>query len=476
VSRLDLLLIDPPRVYWGFGGGLGFFSPPVGLATLAGFLEENDVQVDVLDCNAREIGWDTLAAEVVRRDPRCVGVSSSMTCYVPDAFRCLEIVKRINPDICTIGGGLQFSLAPGESFERCESLDVIVRGDGEYSSLELLEELRQTPIRLKKVKGLSFRRGEEIVHNPDRQPVRDLDVLPRPAWHMLPMSEYRLPVVPPEWGNYAIVVTTRGCPYNCSFCSPRAGQAPYRAMSGERVLEMLDDLYYQHDTRVFWFSDLSFNVSSERTERILDGIIERGWKVRLAFDGTRTDLIIRDRHLLPKMKEAGVFLICLGVESYSDQELEDYRKGASLAQAKEAIALIKQHKINTWSFFMLGNPWHDEQDFQRMLDYAMHLDPTIAIFSLVTPMPGTAFYQKMLAQGRIEEFDWSRYDMAHPVLRSDHFTRQQLLDHLDNCYTVYYKRAGKIIRHGIFGDEFARYTYRFLRFVNAVRQIKEGKL
>jgi hypothetical protein len=91
-------------------------------------------------------------------------------------------------------------------------------------------------------------------------------------------------------------------------------------------------------------------------------------------------------------------------------------------------------------------------------------------------MPGTAFYEKMLAQRRIEEFDWACYDMAHPVLRSEHFTRQQLLDQLDNCYTAYYKRAGKIIRHGIFGDEFARYTYRFLRFVNAVRQIKEGKL
>ena len=389
MSRLDLLLVDPPRVYWGFGGGLGFFSPPVGLATLAGFLERNGVQVDVLDCNAREIGWDMLAAEVRSRDPRCVGVSSSMTCYVSDAFRCLEIVKQANPDICTIGGGLQFTLAPGESLEKCESLDVIVRGDGEQTSLELLaehpggvaehpggvaehpggvaehpggvaehpggvaehpggvDELRRTPSRLEKVRGLSFRRGGEIVHNPDRQPVMDLDTLPLPAWHMLPMADYRLPVVPPEWGNYAIVVTTRGCPYDCSFCSPRAGQAPYRAMTGERVLEMLDDLYYQHDTRVFWFSDLSFNVNSERTEQILDGIIERGWKVRIAFDGTRTDLIIRDRHLLPKMKKAGVFLICLGVESYSEQELVDYRKGSSQAHAEEAIALIKQHRINT---------------------------------------------------------------------------------------------------------------------------------
>ena len=93
---MDLLLIDPPRVYWGFGGGMGYYSPPVGMAALAGFLEQNGVQVGILDCNALEVGWERLADEIRDRQPRCVGVSSSMTCYVPDAFRCLELVKETN--------------------------------------------------------------------------------------------------------------------------------------------------------------------------------------------------------------------------------------------------------------------------------------------------------------------------------------------------------------------------------------------
>ncbi len=413
---MDLLLVDPPRVYWGFGGGLGFFSPPVGLVTLATFLDQNGVNVDVLDCNALGIGWEDLPAEINRRDPRCVGVSSSMTCYVPNSFRCLEIVKQVNPKITTIGGGLQFSLAPEESFRRCDALDIIVRGDGEFTTLELLKQIQQHGDILEEIEGISYRRDGTIIHAPDREPISDLDVLPLPAWRFLPMDAYRLPVVPPDWGNYAIVVTTRGCPYNCTFCSPRVGQRPYRAMSAERVLEMLDVLYYEYSTRVFWFSDLSFNVNSTRTEKILDGILERGWKVRIALDGTRTDLLLRDQHLLPKMKKAGVFLICLGVESYFVSDLKDYKKETTGENAEKAVALIKKHGIHTWSFFMTGHYRHTEADILNLLEYAQRLDPTIAIFTIVTPIPGTHFHNEMSAQGLVIEDDWSRYDMAHPVM------------------------------------------------------------
>jgi radical SAM superfamily enzyme YgiQ (UPF0313 family) len=111
-----------------------------------------------------------------------------------------------------------------------------------------------------------------------------------------------------------------------------------------------------------------------------------------------------------------------------------------------------------------------------MLAYAKELDPLIAIFTLVMPVPGTDFYEEMLAAGRIEEHDWSRYDFGHPVIRLEHLSRDQVLSLYEQCFSGFYQRARKIIRHGVFGDDFARYTYRFLRFVNAARQIKEGEL
>jgi anaerobic magnesium-protoporphyrin IX monomethyl ester cyclase len=471
---MDLLLIDPPRKYWGFGGGLGLFSQPVGLATLAGYLVHHGVDVEILDCNILGIGWDQLASEIEGRAPKAVGVSSSMTCFVPDAFKCIEVVKVVNPEIITLGGGLQFSLAPEESLKRCPALDVIVRGDGEFTTLELMDEISNGHTQFQEILGISFRYKGKLIHNDDRPPIQDLDELPFPAWNMIPMDRYRLPSVPQKWGNIAIIVTTKGCPYHCSFCSPIAGQNPYRAMSADRVLEILENLYEQHQTRVFWFSDLSFNVHQERTERILDGIIRKGWKVHIALDGTRTDLFLRDRELIPKMKEAGVFLVCLGVESYFELDLDYYRKGTTLDKAEQAVKLAKEHGINSWCFFMLGNPSHTQKDILRILEYAKELDPTIAIFTIVTPIPGTSFYDEMDTQGYIDDTDWSRYDLGHPVMKLPHLSRQELLDLLDHCYTEFYKRPKKIIRHGIFGDQFARDTYRFMRFVGSARQLKEG--
>ncbi len=247
-------------------------------------------------------------------------------------------------------------------------------------------------------------------------------------------------------------------------------------MSAPRVLEMLDQLYCDHGTRVFWFSDLSFNVSTERTEQILDGIIERGWRIHIALDGTRTDLILRDQRLLPKMKKAGVFLICLGVESPFERDLLTYDKGTTRAKAEQAVALVKKHGIHTWCFFMAGNVHHTAEDIRAILAYAKELDPTIAIFTLVTPIPGTDFYDQMLEQGRILDLDWAHYDFGHPVLRSDSLTTEQLLDLYEKCFDGFYNRPSEIIKHGFFGDEFARYTYRFLRFVHSARQIKEGTL
>ena len=202
---MDLLLIDPPRKYWGFGGGLGLFSQPVGLATLAGYLVHHGVDVEILDCNVLEIGWDQLAHEIEDRAPKAVGVSSSMTCFVPDAFKCIELAKGVNPEIITIGGGLQFSLAPEESLERCPALDVIVRGDGEFTTLELMTEISNGHAQFQEILGISFRNNGKLVHNEDRPPIRDLDELPLPAWNLISMEHYRLPSVPLKWGNIAIL-------------------------------------------------------------------------------------------------------------------------------------------------------------------------------------------------------------------------------------------------------------------------------
>jgi len=479
MNKMDLLLIDPPRNYWGFGGGEGFFAQPLGLATLAGFLKNKQIEVDIIDCNMQGIGWNQLKAEIQKRRPLAVGVSSAMTCFVPASFQCLDLVKQTDPNIHTIGGGLQFSLTPERSFEKCNSLEYIIRGDGEFTTLELLQALDKGTPKLENINGLSFRRDGKYMHNEDQEPLANLDELPFPAWHLLPMEKYRLPVVPPKWGNFALIVTSRGCPYNCKFCSPKITQKPHRVMSASRAVDMLEELNIKFDTRVFWVNDLSFNVNHERTERILDEIIERKLNIRMALDGTRTDLIVRDKNLVPKMKKAGVFMVNLGVESNSDEDLQDYNKQNKTQNSKRAVDILKKNKIHTWCFFIVGHWTHSERDLLNILEYAKWLDPTVAIFTIATPIPGTEYHDLMIKKGVIEEQDWGHYDLAHAIMPTKYLSREQLHDLYYKIYLGFYKRVKKIIKHVILGNTFARYTYKTQRGLGKLyktKQVKKGKI
>lgn len=453
------------------------FKQPLGLATLAGFLENKQIEVDIIDCNMQSIEWNQLKAEIQKRKPLAVGVSSAMTCFVPASFQCLDLVKQTDPNIHTIGGGLQFSLTPERSFEKCNSLDYIIRGDGEFTTLELLQALDKGTPKLENIKGLSFRRDGEFIHNEDREPIANLDELPFPAWHLLPMEKYRLPVVPPKWGNFALVITSKGCPYNCKFCSPKIAQKPHRVMSAPCAVDMLEELNIKFDTRVFWVNDLSFNVNHERTERILDEIIDRKLNIRIALDGTRTDLIVRDKNLVPKMKKAGVFMVNLGVESNSDEDLQDYNKQNKIQNSKRAVDILKNNKIHTWCFFIVGHWTHSERDLLNILEYAKWLDPTVAIFTIATPIPGTEYYDLMIEKGVIEEQDWGHYDLAHAIMPTKHLSREQLHDLYYKIYMGFYKRAKKIIKHIILGNTFARHTYKTQRGLGKLyktKQVKKG--
>ena len=244
---------------------------------------------------------------------------------------------------------------------------------------------------------------------------------------------------------------------------------------------MIEELHNEFGTRVFWVNDLSFNVDCERTEQFLDEIVERRLKIRMAIDGTRTDLLARDRDLIPKMKKAGVFMVNLGVESNSDQELQFYDKGTSLEKAKETVMLLKMNEIHPWVFMMIGNWMQDEKDILDILNYAKELDPTVAILAVVTPIPGSKFYNMIMEKGLIEEFDWSLYDLGHPVMRTVGLSRGQILDLTYKVYSGFYKRPKKIIKHIFLGDVFSRCTYRTAcgmgkLFLRSVHELKEGKL
>lgn len=455
---MKVLLIDPPCNFWGLTGG-DSFAPPIALATVAAYLEQHGVAVSILDCNVTKTDISRVKAFVRQQAPDVVGVPSSMMCFIPDSLRVVDAVKEVNPAIVTVGGGVQFSLMPDAVFARCSNLDIIVRGDGEYPFLDLIRELEKKSPNLRCVRGISFRQGGAVVHTPAHDPVKDLDILPFPAWHLLPFDKYKLPLIPEQWGPFAMVTTSRGCPHICTFCSPRLSQSPYRYMSAQKSVDMIEELKFRYNKKVIWLSDLTFNVSRKNTEAFLDELIRRKLDMRIAAEGLRAEFVIRDEDLLPKMRQAGLFFGFVGVESCNKKKLDTYKKALAPEQAKKAVRLLKKHGIHTYCFFILGEWSEDRSDILETLRFAKELDPTIAIFSCATPFPGTDYYTMMEDKGAIEVRDWSKYDLAHPVAPTKHLSVAELQDLQGYCFKNFYARPLKIIKHVVFGDALERNWY-----------------
>lgn len=187
-------------------------SPPLGLAQLAAVLEAAGIEVDIIDCNASGVGWATLGEAIEYSQANIIGATAT-TPFFYDALRVMEIVKKLSPEIVTVLGGPHVTFTAEETLSQHPEIDVIVRGEGEQTLLELVR-CYEKGNDLSQVKGIAFRNGRELILTPP-QPLVDVDELPLPAYHLLPMEKYYFTV----FGKFVTILSSRGCPHRCTFCS-----------------------------------------------------------------------------------------------------------------------------------------------------------------------------------------------------------------------------------------------------------------
>ena len=207
---MKVLLVEPPRKTWELMGSC--VSPPLGLAQLAAVLEKEGIEVDIVDCNASEIGWPSLAETIEHSQPSIIGATAT-TPFFFEALHVMEIAKKVSPDIVTLLGGPHVTFTAEESLFQHPEVDVIVMGEGEQPLLALIRCFKNGD-NLSQVKGIAFRDGQEVVLTPS-QPLVDVDKLPLPAYHFLPMEKYYFTI----FGRFATILSSRGCPHKCTFCS-----------------------------------------------------------------------------------------------------------------------------------------------------------------------------------------------------------------------------------------------------------------
>ena len=399
---MKVLLVYPPR-----GFNTKDLMPPLGLAYIAAVLEENNIKVEVVDAEVERLSWKALQKRYKESKPDVIGITSLSESRFK-SFKSAEIAKQAIPDSIVLMGGPHASLTAEDTLANIPSVDIVVRGEGEYIVKELCEVL-ETDGDLHSVDGISFRENGKIIHNKNRQLIQDLDALPLPAHHLFPLDKYNFTLNVPGKGKLPAmnVITSRGCPIGCTFCatSKMLGKR-WRARSPSNVIFELEHLIEKYGTKAIFFYDDLFTMNKKRTFELCNLMIERGLDLNYICM-TRVDTL--DKPLLTKMKESGCYRIHYGVESGSQRILDRIvEKKIKINQVKQVSKWMDELGIIKNAFFIVSFPKETLEDANMTLTLMKELggEPSLSFLKVY---PGTEIERIAREKGVIPaDFSWSQ--------------------------------------------------------------------
>jgi len=432
---LKVSLINP------FNNG-SYPQPPMGLALLAAVLETRRHQVNVIDANALGLRPEGVSASVDGAD--VVGITA-MTPMIAEALRIASQLKKSHPELPVILGGAHASLMPEETLKSAPQIDILVKGEGENTFVDLLDAL-QSRKSLEGMTGVNYRKDGVIVSNSPCPSLVDLDLQPFLAYHLLPLDKYK--PHPPHGRSlpFAALITSRGCPYNCSYCSKPVFGYKFRAQSSGRVIEEI--IYYKKrfGVREIAFYDDVFTLNKKRVHDIAEGMISKDLKLHWTCE-TRVDLV--NKEMLRHMKAAGCYAVSYGIESASQEILDVINKKITREQMEEAVLLTREAGIQAIGYFMIGSPGESVETIKQTIKLAKDLRFDYAQFAIATPFPGTEFYRLYAEKNKVP-ISWERfvYDgvMADqtPLFESPLLSRRDLQYWRKRAYKEFYLRPSYI--------------------------------
>ena len=471
-EAVDVLLVNPPApdgAVWircqhrvGRRSREGMIWPQVSLAQLAAMLHP-EYSLEVVDAIALKMDWAAFEALLRRKRPRYYVTQVAAPTLTNDMYGAF-LARSLGAQ--TIAFGTHVTPMAIETMENYPSLDYVLRGEPELTLRELLDALegRESPQWVQglldetdparqlashpqgatpdwgRVKGLVWRRGGQLVTNADRPFIANLDHLPLPLHHLLPMQRYRIPMLR---GPYTFVVTSRGCPAGCRYCIKHVNyQQTVRLRSPESILEELRLLDKLGIGNVHMYADL-FTVSREQVVRLCELMLQEGLRMRWTCN-SRVDYV--DQEMLQLMARAGCWFISWGIESASETVLRRAHKGYRTEQVGKALRWAKAAGIKNWGYFMIGLPGETEETIQQTIDLAKRLPLDLALFHIAAPHPGTPFYLEVMENGWFRPgVPWEDVDMDRStVLDYPHLSAEQLEAHARRAFRAWALRPGPI--------------------------------
>ena len=405
--------------------------PRLGLPLIGRVLADAGHDVRIYVEQLASINWtDVLSADLV-------GFSATTT-TAPVAYALAAPLRQEN--VPTVIGGSHVTFLPDEALDHC---DYVVRGEGQTTMVELVAALRGE-LELKTVFGLSYHAGGHKVHNPDRPPCSP------EAFTALPAPDLSLIVGHERMTNIPIM-TQWGCPFNCDFCSVVAMFG--RRVRARSVAAVLDELEHYQDRRNVFFYDDNFVVDKRHTKELLRRMIQRGvtpnWSAQVRADAVYRDKRTRewDTELLQLMHDSGCRMVYCGFESANPKTLALYNKQQNVTDIQDSIRAFHAYGIRVHGMFVLGSDADDAESIQLTVDFAIENEIDTVQFLLLVPCPGTAFWDRLTAQGRILNRDWSLFDGHHCVIQPAKMTPYELQLAAHRAMARFYssRRAGRQI-------------------------------
>ena len=393
-------------------------SPPLGLAFLAAALEQAGIEVRVLDLVVFPYTIDLLEDLLKDFQPDIVGITS-VTMSFDHAIGVVQDVKKIAPHLVTVMGGPHVSFRAVETMTEYPALDFIVMGEGEEAIVELARAVEKGS-GFEDIAGLAWRDGDRINLTEARPPGIEVNTLPRPARHLLPLGRYR------TLGMAISMTSSRGCPFNCIFCVGRK-------MVGAKVryrdpISVVDELEYLSSLNFIQvnLADDLFTANKKHCLKVCDEILRRGLKTKWT-SFARVDTVSPE--VLTRMKEAGCTAVSFGVETGNPEIMKTIRKGITLEQVEAAVKMCVEAGITPHASFILGLPGETPETLKETVAYGEKLK-SLGVshgFHLLAPFPGTRVREENEAYGlKILTDDWREYHANRAIVATETVTREML--------------------------------------------------
>ena len=468
---MKILLVSPKSTVWSsrkhIHMGLGYLA---GALLSAGY--ENVTLFDA------EVEDESISTHLARERYDIVGISSP-TPLIYEAWEAARLAKA--QGAVTVLGGPHLTLMPEESMQRPE-VDLVVRGEAEDTLVEILREIEQhggpklrlETCSLQAILGLSWRDASgRVIHNADRLLRKDIEDIPWPAYHLFKIDRYTnlQPLtdgLDPNARTYTLV-TSRGCPYQCIYCSKPVTGNTWRPRSPEDVVAEWRYLVQELDATEIGITDDVWNLNLDRAKEICRNLIAEGlshvpW---VTVHGMRVDNT--DAELFELMKQAGCKRVGFGVESGNQAVLDAIKKRQTPDDARKAFSEAKAAGLQTMGFFIFGLPADTEETMEDTIRLALELDPDLANFMIAAPYPGTELWEIAQRDGRLFSMDWRDYAIHDEKARYElpSLPPELVERKWHEAYRRFYLRPSRIWRKAIDPDTWRRlpeYASNFGRF------------